>query len=138
MKKCLWLGLSLVLQCPRNQMKSLTDYLALNTPTKRAFTAHGITPQVAELVRKSGVKEGIALCNAVHITASVFVNDDESGLHRDFDKWLEKLAPYEPTSQYAHNNGEDREAEKGKGAREGKSVVIPPRNKPGRQGPSTL
>ena len=86
-------------------MKSLTDYLTFNTPTKRAFV--NITPQVEELVRKSGVKEGIALCNAMHITASVFINDDELGLHRDFDKWLEKLAPHEPTAQYAHNNGED-------------------------------
>lgn len=86
-------------------MKSLTDYLWMNTPTTRAFV--NITPQVEELVRKSGVREGIVLCNAMHITASVFINDDESGLHRDFDKWLEKLAPHEPTSQYAHNNGED-------------------------------
>jgi secondary thiamine-phosphate synthase enzyme len=86
-------------------MKSLTEYLWMNTPTTRAFV--NITSQVEELVRKSGVREGIVLCNAMHITASVFINDDESGLHRDFDKWLEKLAPHEPTSQYAHNNGED-------------------------------
>jgi secondary thiamine-phosphate synthase enzyme len=77
----------------------------MNTPTKYAFV--NITPQLEELVRKSGVKEGILLCNAMHITASVFINDDESGLHRDFGKWLEKLAPHEPISQYAHNNGED-------------------------------
>lgn len=86
-------------------MKSLTDYVWMNTPTKYAFV--NITPQVEELVRKSGVKEGLVLCNAMHITASVFINDDESGLHRDFGKWLEKLAPHEPISQYAHNNGED-------------------------------
>ncbi len=93
-------------------MQSLTDYLTFNTPTKRAFTAHGITPQVEELVRKSGIREGIVLCNAMHITASVFINDDESGLHRDFDKWLEKLAPHAPTSQYAHNSGENRGGER--------------------------
>ncbi|MCI0477643.1 MAG: YjbQ family protein, partial [Anaerolineales bacterium] len=87
-------------------MKSLTEYLWMHTPTERAIV--NITPQVEELVRKSGVKEGIVLCNAMHITASVFINDDESGLHRDFDRWLEKLAPHEPISQYAHNNtGED-------------------------------
>ena len=86
-------------------MKSLTEHLWFNTPTKRAFV--NITPQVVELVVKSGVWEGLVLVNAMHITASVFINDDESGLHRDFDKWLEKLAPHEPTSQYAHNNGED-------------------------------
>jgi secondary thiamine-phosphate synthase enzyme len=86
-------------------MKSLTEYLWFNIPTRIAFI--NITPQVEELVRKSGVQEGLVLVNAMHITASVFINDDESGLHRDFDRWLEKLAPHEPTSQYAHNNGED-------------------------------
>lgn len=86
-------------------MKSLTEYLWMNTPTKYAFV--NITSQVEELVRKSGVQDGIILVNAMHITASVFINDDESGLHRDFGKWLEKLAPHEPVSQYAHNNGED-------------------------------
>jgi secondary thiamine-phosphate synthase enzyme len=86
-------------------MKSLTEHLWFKTPTKRAFV--NITPQVEELVVKSSVREGLVLVNAMHITASVFINDDESGLHRDFDKWLEKLAPHEPTAQYAHNNGED-------------------------------
>jgi secondary thiamine-phosphate synthase enzyme len=87
-------------------MKSLTEYLWMHTPTERAIV--NITPQVEELVRKSGVRDGIVLVNAMHITASVFINDDESGLHRDFDRWLEKLAPHEPISQYAHNNtGED-------------------------------
>jgi secondary thiamine-phosphate synthase enzyme len=79
--------------------------LWLNTPTKKAFV--NITPQVQDLVSKSGVKEGLCLVNAMHITASVFINDDESGLHSDFDRWLDKLAPHEPTSQYAHNDGED-------------------------------
>ncbi len=86
-------------------MKSATEYLWMNTPTKRAFV--NITPQVAEVVRKSGVKEGLVLINAMHITASVFINDDESGLHHDFDTWLEKIAPHAPTSQYEHNDGED-------------------------------
>jgi len=86
-------------------MKSLTEHLWFNTSTQRAFV--NITLQVEELVKKSGVREGLCLVNAMHITASVFINDDEAGLHRDFDKWLEKLAPHEPTSQYAHNNGED-------------------------------
>ncbi len=86
-------------------MKSATEYLWMNTPTKRAFV--NITPQVAEVVRKSGVKEGMVLVNAMHITASVFINDDEPGLHHDFDKWLENLAPHAPTSQYEHNDGED-------------------------------
>ena len=86
-------------------MKVLTDYVWMNTPTKQAFV--NITPQVEEMVRKSGVQEGLCLVNAMHITASVFVNDDEAGLHRDFSRWLEKLAPHEPTAQYDHNNGED-------------------------------
>jgi secondary thiamine-phosphate synthase enzyme len=86
-------------------MKSLTEYLWFHVPTTRAFL--NITPQIEELVQKSGVKEGLVLVNAMHITASVFVNDDEPGLHRDFDRWLERLAPHDPTSQYAHNNGED-------------------------------
>lgn len=90
-------------------MKSLTEYLWMNTPTERALI--NITPQVAELVRKSGVQEGLVLVNAMHITASVFINDDESGLHRDFAKWLEKLAPHEPLSQYAHNNTGEENAD---------------------------
>ncbi len=87
-------------------MKSLTEYLWFETPQRRAFI--NITPQVEALVRKSGVKEGICLVNAMHITASVFINDAEDGLLRDFDVWLEKLAPHEPTAQYHHNRtGED-------------------------------
>jgi secondary thiamine-phosphate synthase enzyme len=81
----------------------------MNTPTERALI--NITPQVAELVRKSGVHEGLVLVNAMHITASVFINDDESGLHRDFDRWLEKLAPHEPLAQYAHNNTGEENAD---------------------------
>ncbi|MEW6118421.1 MAG: secondary thiamine-phosphate synthase enzyme YjbQ [Nitrospirota bacterium] len=86
-------------------MKSYRKELWFNVPGRRAFI--NITPQVEECLKESGVKEGLVLVNAMHITASVFINDDESGLHRDFDVWLEKLAPHEPVSQYRHNVGED-------------------------------
>lgn len=86
-------------------MKSLTEYLWFNTKNKREFI--NITPLIEELVKKSKIKEGLCLVNAMHITSSVFINDDESGLHHDFEVWLEKLAPHEPTGQYQHNNGED-------------------------------
>ena len=87
-------------------MKSLTDYLTFNTKTRRAFI--NITPQIEKLVKKSGIKDGLCLVNAMHITASVFINDNEKGLHKDYEKWLEELAPHEPIEQYDHNNtGED-------------------------------
>jgi secondary thiamine-phosphate synthase enzyme len=87
-------------------MKSLTEYLQFRVPDRRGYL--NITPTVAELVRKSGVREGLCLVNAMHITASVFINDDEGGLHQDFEKWLEGLAPHAPTAQYLHNRtGED-------------------------------
>lgn len=86
-------------------MKSVTKHITLNVPRRRAFI--NITPEVAEVVRESGVKEGLCLVNAMHITASVFINDDESGLHQDFETWLEKLAPEKPYSQYHHNGFED-------------------------------
>ncbi len=87
-------------------MKSLTEQLWFEVPSRRGFV--NITDTVAELVRKSGVQEGLCLVNAMHITASVFINDNESGLHHDYDVWLEKLAPHAPTSQYWHNRtGED-------------------------------
>ena len=87
-------------------MKSYRRELWFQLPTRRGFV--NITPKVAECVSESGVKEGLALVNAMHITASVFINDDESGLHQDYDKWLEELAPHEPASQYRHNlTGED-------------------------------
>ncbi len=80
--------------------------LWFEAPTRRAFI--NITSQVEECLRDSGVREGLALVNAMHITASVFINDDESGLHRDYDHWLERLAPHEPVSAYQHNRtGED-------------------------------
>lgn len=87
-------------------MNSLTEYLTFNIKTRRAFL--NITPQIEKLVHKSGVKEGLCLVNAMHITASVFINDNESGLHKDYEKWLEGLAPHAPIEQYDHNKtGED-------------------------------
>ena len=87
-------------------MKSYRKELWFNVPGRRAFI--NITPQVEECLRESGVVEGLVLVNAMHITASVFINDDESGLHKDYEKWLEQLAPHEPISQYHHNEtGED-------------------------------
>ncbi len=103
-------------------MKSATEYLWFNTPAKRAFL--NITPQVELVVQKSGVQEGLCLVNAMHITASVFINDDESGLHRDMDKWLEKLAPHAPTSQYEHNDGEDNADAHLKRSIMGREVVV--------------
>lgn len=86
-------------------MKSYRKEIWLNTPTRRAYI--NITGPVEDCLRESGVQEGLILVSAMHITASVFINDDESGLHHDFDVWLEKLAPHEPVAQYRHNNGED-------------------------------
>ncbi len=86
-------------------MKSFRKELWFEVPARRAYI--NITPEIEKYVRESGIKEGLVLVNAMHITASVFINDDEKGLHRDFDVWLEKLAPHEPVSQYRHNVGED-------------------------------
>jgi secondary thiamine-phosphate synthase enzyme len=88
-------------------MKSHTEYLTFNIPSKMAFV--NITPQVEEAIRKSGVTEGIVLCNPMHITASVFINDDERGLHHDFGVWLERIAPFNPDPNAYHHNrtGED-------------------------------
>ena len=87
-------------------MKSLTEYLTYNVKTRRFFL--NITPDIKKLVLKSKVQEGLCLVNAMHITASVFINDNESGLHQDYEKWLETLAPHEPINQYEHNKtGED-------------------------------
>jgi secondary thiamine-phosphate synthase enzyme len=87
-------------------MKSYRKELWFNVPARRGFV--NITPQVEEALQESGIREGLVLVNAMHITASVFINDDESGLHNDYDRWLEKLAPHDPIEQYRHNDtGED-------------------------------
>jgi secondary thiamine-phosphate synthase enzyme len=88
------------------RMKSYRKELWFEVPARRAFI--NITPQVEQCLRESGIREGLCLVNAMHITASVFINDDEKGLHHDYDVWLEKLAPHEPVSAYHHNRtGED-------------------------------
>jgi secondary thiamine-phosphate synthase enzyme len=106
-------------------MKSLTEYLTFNIPSKMAFV--NITPQVAEAVRKSGVMEGLVLCNSMHITSSVFINDDEAGLHYDFGIWLEKLAPFNPDPNHYHYNrtGEDNADAHLKRQIMGREVVVP-------------
>ena len=87
-------------------MNSLTEYITFNVDKRRAFI--NITREIRKLVLKSNIKEGICLVNAMHITASVFINDNEIGLHQDYEKWLESLAPHEPIDQYDHNKtGED-------------------------------
>ena len=86
-------------------MKTFRKELWFNVPSRRGFI--NITPQIEECLRESGIREGLILVNAMHITASVFINDDESGLHQDFEVWLEKLAPHAPVAQYRHNVGED-------------------------------
>ena len=88
-------------------MKAHTEYLTVNIPSKMAFV--NITPQVEAAVRTSGVREGLVLCNSMHITSSVFINDDEGGLHHDFGVWLEELAPFKADTYHYHHNrtGED-------------------------------
>ena len=87
-------------------MKSHTEYLSYCIPSRLGFV--NITPEIRKIIQKSGIKEGLCLVNAMHITASVFINDDESGLHQDYEDWLEKIAPHEPISKYQHNKtGED-------------------------------
>ena len=86
-------------------MKSYRKEFWFDVPARRAFI--NITPEAEQCLRESGIQEGLMLINAMHITASIFINDDEAGLHHDFDIWLEKLAPHEPVSQYRHNTGED-------------------------------
>lgn len=103
-------------------MKSRTAYLAFNTPTRRAFI--NITPQVAKVVAESGVKEGLCLVNAMHVSASVFINDDEGGLHQDFEKWLEKLAPHSPGSYMHNRTGEDNADAHLKRQLMGREVVV--------------
>ncbi len=104
-------------------MKSYRKELWFNTPTRVALI--NITPEVEKAVEESGVKEGLCLVNAMHITASVFINDDEPGLHEDFKRWLEQLAPHEPTSQYLHNRtGEDNADAHLKRTIMGREVVV--------------
>jgi len=105
-------------------MKSLTEYLTFNVPARIGFV--NITPQVKEAVKKSGVKEGLVLCNAMHITASVFINDDEPGLLQDYRDWLEKLAPFDPSPQrYRHNRtGEENGDAHHKRQIMGREVVV--------------
>ena len=86
-------------------MRSFRQELAFEVPSRRAFI--NITKECEAALRASGIQEGLMLVNAMHITASVFINDDESGLHQDYDRWLERLAPHEPVGQYRHNAGED-------------------------------
>jgi len=90
-------------------MKSITEYLTFNVPSRRGFV--NITSQVEKIIQKSGIKEGLCLVNAMHITASLFINDDESGLHHDYERWLEELAPHEPVDQYEHNKTGENNAD---------------------------
>ena len=103
-------------------MKSYRKELWFNTTSRRQYI--NITPEVEECLRESGIKEGFVLCNAMHITASVFINDDESGLHNDFEVWLEKLAPEKPHSQYQHNGFEDNADAHLKRSVMGREVVV--------------
>lgn len=103
-------------------MKSYRKVLTFHTPTRRAFI--NITPQVEACISESGIKEGLLLCNSMHITSSVFINDDETGLHKDFEIFLEKLAPEKPYSQYYHNGYEDNADAHLKRTIMGREVVV--------------
>lgn len=103
-------------------MKTHRDELWFQVPTRRAFVH--ITPEVERCLAESGIREGLCLVNAMHITASVFINDDESGLHHDYEAWLERLAPHEPVSAYRHNVGEDNADAHMKRQIMGREVVV--------------
>lgn len=104
-------------------MKHKTEYINLKTNSRREFV--NITQQVRKTVDESGVTEGLCLVNSMHISSSIFINDDETGLHKDFDKWLEQLAPHSPASQYRHNDtGEDNADAHLKRQIMGRDVVI--------------
>ena len=103
-------------------MKNYRKELWFNTSRRREFI--NITPEVEKCLKESGIKEGFVLCNAMHITASVFINDDEPGLHQDFEVWLEKLAPEKPYSQYRHNGYEDNADAHLKRTIMGREVVV--------------
>ena len=104
------------------KMKSYRKELFFEIPSRRGLV--NITPQVQTCLEESGVKEGLLLCNAMHITASVFINDDEAGLHHDYEVWLEKLAPHEPVDQYRHNGYEDNADAHMKRQIMGREVVV--------------
>jgi secondary thiamine-phosphate synthase enzyme len=103
-------------------MKSYKKELLFNTKKRRELI--NITPEIEKCLAESGIKEGLLLCNAMHITASIFINDDESGLHNDFENWLEKLAPEKPYSQYRHNGFEDNADAHLKRTIMGREVVV--------------
>jgi len=103
-------------------MKSYRKELMFNIKTRRAYI--NITPQIEAALAESGIREGLCLVNAMHITASVFINDNESGLHRDFERWLEKLAPEKPYEQYDHNGYEDNADAHLKRSVMGREVVV--------------
>lgn len=103
-------------------MKSYFKELTFNVPSRRGL--NNITPEVEACLAESGITEGLLLCNAMHITASVFINDDESGLHHDYEVWLEKLAPHAPVEQYRHNGYEDNADAHMKRQIMGREVVV--------------
>ncbi len=103
-------------------MKHYRKAITLYVPARRGFV--NITPQVEEALAESGVMNGLLLCNAMHITASVFINDDEAGLHHDYEQWLERLAPHEPVGQYRHNGCEDNADAHMKRQIMGREVVV--------------
>ena len=103
-------------------MRHFRKELLMHVPARRGFV--NITPRVEEALAASGIQNGLLLCNAMHITASVFINDDESGLHHDYEVWLEKLAPHEPVSQYRHNGYEDNADAHMKRQVMGREVVV--------------
>ena len=105
-----------------HNMKSYRKELTFSTKTRRAYV--NITPQINAALSESGIREGLCLVNAMHITASVFINDNESGLHRDFERWLEKLAPEKPHDQYDHNGYEDNADAHLKRSVMGREVVV--------------
>ena len=115
-------------------MRSKTEYLTMELPTRRGFV--NLTPEVERVVRESGVREGLVLVNAMHITASVFINDDEPGLHHDYERWLERLAPHAPVDQYRHNDtGEDNADAHLKRQVMGREVVVAITARPARLRP---
>jgi len=103
-------------------MKSFREELWFQIPARRGF--RNSTPEIEDCLRRSEIREGLCLVNAMHITASVFINDDESGLHRDLEKWLEHLAPEKPHAQYAHNGAEDNADAHLKRSIMGREVVV--------------